>query len=324
MGTEMPTSTLTLLALLVAQSAALPKLVVPDAPDVMIKTRRMIDRPGASVSTEVLYLKGARQRRESRVEEPPRYAATAAYRRSWIHISQCDERRTLLVNQDARTYAYEPITDPATYFDRYRAAAAAGREVALPETTGPTVVITTDAVDTGERRRFGHYIARHLITTRKTEPEPGAVARAGTDTQDGWYIDVPDSGCIDWGREVTFSLGFAQIGVPRDHVVFKQRGTARRGYPIEETLRMGDERTAIVTKLELVELSEAPLDPALFTVPPGYHAALPHPYGGYDLTKPDTLINRLESYRDVAVSWADYLLRNGLRGLLPGTQPAGY
>src|SRR6266508_3575784 len=199
----MPASILTLLALLVAQSAASPKLVVPDAPDVMIKTRRMIDRPGAMVETEVLYLKGARQRRESSIEEPPRAdagAATAGRRRSaWIQISQCDERRTLLVNQDARLYAYEPIEDPATYFDRYRAAAAAGREVALPETTGPTVTITTDAVDTGQRRRFGHYIARHVITTRKPEPEPGASARAGTDTQDGWYIDVPPSGCIDWG-----------------------------------------------------------------------------------------------------------------------------
>jgi hypothetical protein len=45
------------------------------------------------------------------------------------------------------------------------------------------------------------------------------------------------------------------------------------------------------------------------------------PDGSYDLSRPDTLMNRVDSYRELAAAWADYLLRNGLRGILPGTQP---
>jgi hypothetical protein len=324
----MMTPRLAILGLLIAQSAAPLTLVVPDAPDVMVKTRRTtLDRPGSPVVTEVLYLKGARQRRDATREDslPPQEATrSGVWRRpEWIHISQCDERRTLTLNREAKTYAYEPIEDPAAMIARL-AADTKRQDPSRQMPALPTIIMTLDSVDTGERRPFGHYVARHVITTRTFEPGPGSNDEARTDRQDGWYIDVPEMHCRPWESEAALFVGLASNGAPVPHVQLKQRGTARRGYPIEETHRFGG-RNPFVSKVELIELSEAPLDETLFTVPSAYRSALPRPYGGYDLTKPDTMMNRLESYREVARDWANYIMRNGVFGILPGTQsPARY
>jgi hypothetical protein len=308
-----------------AQSAASPKLVVPDAPDATITTRRTMDRPGGSVLTEVLYLKGARQRREFLFEHPSQPVVGMQIPRGFTQaqISQCDQQRMLWLNLDAKTYAYEPIIDPATTIARLRT--ATGRQALSDEKPSrPTFRITLDAVDTGERRQYGRYVARHVITTKTIEPEPGANVDASVDRQDGWYIDVLESNCTT-SEGVAFVSGAVQkSGTPPPAVEFKRRGDTRRGYPIEETHRHGG-RYAFVSRIELVEFSETPLDQELFTVPDGYRAALPLPNGGYDLTKPDTILNRVDSYRQVVAAWTDYIRRYGLQGILPGTRaPARY
>jgi hypothetical protein len=60
-------------------------------------------------------------------------------------------------------------------------------------------------------------------------------------------------------------------------VHIERLGTARRGYPIEETSRSQDEGGTSTSQLVLVEFSDAPLDAALFTVTAGYRPALPMP-----------------------------------------------
>jgi hypothetical protein len=64
----MKASTLGLLVLLAAQSAAIPTLTVPAVPDVTIKTRRTTDHQDSSMSTTIVYHKGARQRTETIVD----------------------------------------------------------------------------------------------------------------------------------------------------------------------------------------------------------------------------------------------------------------
>lgn len=329
-----PRVPLTVLALLLAQAATSPTsatvatavtastVVGAEASDLMIRTRRTIDRPGAAVFTEVIYLKGKRQRRETLVERPsdaamsPRPHGAVAE----IHITQCDERRTVRLNDEAKLYAYVPMEDMSAYVTRARAAAAIRQGAVRETTTGATVTtvtITTDAVDTGERRQFGHYTARHVITTRKTEPGPGSSTRASLNEQDGWYLDLPDANCSDSpGQTTTMLVALPSFGEPVDRIEFKQLGTARRGYPIEEIERSRNEAGAdvtFVTKTNVIDFSEAPLDAALFTVPNGYRPALPRPAGGFDLTRPDTFANRLESYRDALrdaiASWTNRLLR---------------
>jgi hypothetical protein len=306
----MNASTFGLLGLLAAQSAALPKVVVPAAPDVAIKTRRTFHHDNSSVSTTIVYIKGSRQRRENIVDWPPQVSARTGSKRTHIgtHITQCDERRTVLLNDDARTYAYLPIEDPSLYLRR---ALTAASRPPLPEPTGGDVTITIDAVDTGERRTVGRFTARRVITTTTTEPGPGASTPPSNGTQDGWYIDLPSGNCWDQGDRVE-SFGYvilSQSNTPRDRVHIKQLGTARRGYPIEEITRSQNERGTTTSKVELIEFSDAPLDAALFTVPADYRPALPSLFGGFDLTKPDTVMNRLHSYWDGVRAWADGRLR---------------
>ena len=84
---------------------------------------------------------------------------------------------------------------------------------------------------------------------------------------------------------------------------------AEKRYPVGETSRTHYERGTTTSKVDLIEFSDAPLDAALFTVPTGYRPALPNLCGGYDLTKPDTVMNRLHSYWDGLRAWADGRLR---------------
>jgi hypothetical protein len=295
------------LSLLSAQSPALPTFVVPNAPDLTIKTRRTFDHRNSSATTEIVYLKGARQRRETVVEWPEPVSTIVGSGRTHVAtiITQCDERRTLSLNEEARTYAYSPIEDMSDHLERVGLAASRAAQRALSPTTGGDVMITIDSVDTGERRRIGRYTARRVITTTKTEPGPGASTRAGVAEQDGWYIDLPSASCWDRGEHAEAIL----VVVTRDRVQLKRVGTARRGYPIEETNRSRTATDTTTTTLELIDFSDSLLDAGLFTVPTGYRAALPTVYGGYDMTKPDTVRNRLESYWDALTVWVNHVFR---------------
>src|SRR5437660_423746 len=58
-----------------------------------------------------------------------------------------------------------------------------------PRSSGAFVNVTIDVVDTGEWRQLGYHVARHVITTTKTDAAPDANARSGVVIQDAWYID---------------------------------------------------------------------------------------------------------------------------------------
>ena len=138
----------------------------------------------------------------------------------------------------------------------------------------------TNSVDTGERRPIGPYLARHVITTTRTEFVSSG--RTKVQERDGWYVDLPVD-CHDWAA--TLELYDTTPGSPGAQVTL--RGNGRRGYPIIQThripnggFRWSDGLTtsvAVTIKTELVHLSEEILDPALFAVPPGYTPAPPRP-----------------------------------------------
>ncbi len=268
--------------------------------DVTIKTRHTFGgSPNAPVETNTVYLKATRQRRDEFFEAPS--GSTLRSR-----ISLCDEHRMLTLDGDKRTYAYEPIVDYHPTLAARVASASLFRQP--PVQTGAVVTVTFDAIDTGERRQVGRYTARHAIFTRKTEPGPGpgASAPADLEEEDGWYVDLPSTDCSEHDSEpesrAVLIAGNADGAF--DRYQFKWRGTAKRGYPIEETHRYTRHGAQVAAgKIELVEITDAPLDDALFTVPEGYRPALPRALGGYDYTRPDTFINRLESYGEAINYW---------------------
>src|SRR5579862_7429146 len=86
------------------------RFVVPDVADLTLETRRVLDRPGAAVVTRILKLKGAWQRNEETLSLPRRRGGEPSIR-THVFITRCDERRTIQLNDQARTYASMPIED---------------------------------------------------------------------------------------------------------------------------------------------------------------------------------------------------------------------
>jgi len=273
-----------LFLLALTASASLPQFLVPNFSDLTVKTRRTTD--DQHVTEEALYLKGPRERRES--------ALVGKNLSKSITITQCDQRLRVSMNDKEKTYVSFPIED---WSERIKRA----RPIPAEQLAGVDVNVTIDSVDTGERRQFGNYTARRVKTTTKVEPGPGAVTPPSLTEGDGWYIDLLGLGCQD-SRSVSFGWLHASSG-KQDRTVLKRLGTAPRGYPLEETTHRTEAGRASVSKVELLEFSETPLDASLFELPAGYRPALRNPYGNYDMTKPATLANRLQAYWDVWRAW---------------------
>ena len=269
---------------ILAQTLSRPTFVVPAFADLTIKTRHSFSSTSSRGTTEVLYLKGARERREFFYEQPGKTEPGHAT------IVQCDQQRSVQLNPEAKIYSVSELNDWSEPFKRRRP---------LADGQGADVTTTFDAVDTGERRRVGRYVTRRVRTTVTVVPSPGANTPASTRETDGWYIDLPGLGCSDADTTAYLIVGEG-VGPSghRDRHHYKTKGVAQRGYAIEETNRFRQTGETNVDKVELIELSEHPLDLSLFDIPRDYRPALPLVRGGYDMTKPDTLANRLQVYWD--------------------------
>jgi hypothetical protein len=266
---------------ILAQTPSITAIVVPTFADLTIKKRLSFGGTSSRGTTEVLYLKGARERREFLSGQPgetdPGHAT----------IVQCDQRRTVQLNPEAKLYSVSVLKDSSAF----------RRRRPRPEEQGADVTTTVDRVDTGERRNVGSYVARRVLTTLTVEPSPGANTPASTRETDGWYIDLPGLGCSDAEATAYLIVGEGvRPGGRQDRHHYKTKGAARRGYAIEETNRFTQAGGTHVARVELIELSEHPLDVSLFEIPRDSRPALPLIRGGYDMTKPDTLANRLQVY----------------------------
>jgi hypothetical protein len=88
---------------------------------------------------------------------------------------------------------------------------------------------------------------------------------------DGWYIDAAFALDCDLGSSYTPPRTHASGGC-QDRYQTKQIGAAKKGYPVYEKMTMfgPDGRESFTTTTEVVEFSQATLDPSLFDVPAGY------------------------------------------------------
>ena len=275
-------SIIALVSLLLLASAALTSVVVPNYKDLTIKTHREVGDFSSSIDT--LYLKGPRERSETRVEKP-----TAANNSVHIGISQCDQKQSIALNPTARVYARFAIQDWA---ERMKHAP----HVEQNEASGAEVNVTIESVDTGERKAFGSYIARHVKTVTEVDPGPGASVPASSEEMDGWYIDLPGLGCQESDNPIGFVWSSSRMGgesARRDRINITHLGTAPHGYALTQVIKRTEEGRTTVGKIELLEFSEAPVDWKLFEIPSGYSPALRTLQGGYDMTKADTFANRL-------------------------------
>jgi len=167
MGSLVTLCSSTFSVLILAASAGLPKFIVPNHPDLTIKTRRTSGDWLSQVNA--LYLKGARERTEIVTEKPARADAMEL-----VMIRQCDKKRAFNLNERDKIYAASEIED---WSERLKKA----RPVSLTQASGAEVIMTIDSIDTGERRQFEHYTARHVKVKIRFEPSPGASTPASVE-----------------------------------------------------------------------------------------------------------------------------------------------
>jgi len=233
--------------------------VVPNFHDLMIKTRQThgLSHPMVTAS----YFKGPRQRTEHLLEASLNRLPFVAT------IMQCDLRTHILLHEHMKTYTSFVV--PVEDRERTRLHPAPPK---LP--TGTDVTVTSDSVDTGERRQIGSYEAHRIKTTITIEPGKDAATKPGKVEIDGWYLDLPGLNCgEDSARENFPPLGEWMMlvrGAAHDHLIFNNLGTPPRGLIVEESSTQRQAGNTIVNKTELLEASDQPLDEALFEVPPDY------------------------------------------------------
>jgi hypothetical protein len=225
--------------------------------DVKIKTR---STSAGQTSEQVTYIKGKRQRTENNETS--------------VMITQCDLRRSVQIAVPTKTYMVTP-------FDQKIDAASGGaNSAARPSNAagstevrrGGIVTSTFTSTDTGERKKMFGYVARRIKTSIVTESSPDAcqVSRSRMET-DGWYIDAAFALDCDYGMSAG-RYSQAQSGGCRDEYRTKQVGVAKLGYPVSVTTTIFDDKgqASFTLSQEVLEITNAVLDTALFDVPADY------------------------------------------------------
>jgi hypothetical protein len=244
-------STALMLALLCSASVALA--------DIKISTK---STAGGRSMTGTTYIKGARQRTEGM---------------GYTSIYQCDLKRTIYLNDKTKTYYIAPLESGGA-----GGSGGQSQRAATNKRKGGVVTYTTTNTDTGERREIMGLTARHLKSRVVIEASEGACNSMNMEMEtDGWYVDLSDGlNCATDGSAVP-NFGTDQSDCV-DEVRFKSVGTVKLGYPVQTTTRMklntgaggSDEVSANIPESsstqEVLDISKATLDSALFEVPAGY------------------------------------------------------
>ena len=251
--------------LLAISAETTPTIVVPHFHDLTIKNRIKGGRSGEfTVETDIWYFKGSRVRQERLIESDQ---PDQAPENIWVNITQCDHNAYYFLDGEKKTYQFWSVPKRITEF----------RDALKGEPGGGEIVITFDSVDTGQRRQVGSYVARRIKTTTSIDPSANSGARRGKMESDGWYVDLPGWDlCLQSSQQ-----GWWGIETEPDHhprILERWRGV-KRGFPIELTTKItevgcpdsfGCHPGAQSPPIEFAEISEQPLDQALFEVPKDY------------------------------------------------------
>ena len=222
--------------------------------DTKVKIRQT---SGGQTYENATYIKGKRQRSESNGGQ-------------MVTVTQCDLRRNITIMPPMQAYMIQPFGDPSA---SNTANTTTPRPAAQPVTKGGVVTSTVTTRDTGERKQMFGYQARHIITMMEMESSPDACSNVKTKMEiDGWYIDAAFALDCDLGAAYQNYQPPATPGGCRDRYVTKTSGTAKKGFPVwEKTTMFGPNGAeSFSTTNEVIEFSQATLDPSLFDVPAGY------------------------------------------------------
>jgi len=240
-------------SILILTVAAMLSLSMTALADVKIKTKQTIT---GQTTENTTYIKGKRQR-------------TEMMGGVMVTVTQCDLGRDLQINPGSKTYMvnlYDDGTVAATTPVKNEADKAAAYQ------KGGTMFVTTTIKDTGERKQMFGYTARHIIQTIETETSPDACLPTKSKMEmDMWVIDAEFGIACTQTRQYRPYNGGKSSGC-HDKIVPKTIGSAKSGYPVWQKMTSYDAngRESFSTIQEVIELSKATLDQALFEAPADY------------------------------------------------------
>jgi hypothetical protein len=180
---------------------------------------------------------------------------------------------------DTSTKRYK-IVDPTKheYYD-----SSPYRLAAMSSDQSQTLVIEIETRDTGEQRQMFGHTARYFITTehRHTEYAGKPPSKRQEIVTDGWYVDLPPAVPNHSRVGAVAVLVDMPEGAPMPRLNVTRSGPTIPGVPVWE--RTGEHL------MEVVELSDAPLDQSLFEVPSNYRRVI-RPQPGDQLSWSDRLL----------------------------------
>lgn len=218
--------------------------------DVKIKSKQTMS---GQITENTVYIKGKRQRSE-------------IMGGMMISLTQCDLGRDFRIDPATKTYMVSLYADGSG-----TAAQQTAGTKQVPVTRGGTMYVTTTTRDTGERKQMFGYTARHIIQTIETDSSPDACSKSKTKMEmDMWVIDAEFGLACQQNRQ--HRPYDAKNGGCTDKIVSKTLGTGKTGYPVWQKMTTFDAsgKESYTMIQEVVELSKATLDAALFDVPAGY------------------------------------------------------
>lgn len=233
-------------------------LMVQAAPtsgsDVKIVVRQSF-RDHAFTSTE--YFSGSRYRQQS----DAKVDNIEGHHTARIVLHGDVTNQNFLLDLDAHEYVA---------FETDQRGIAVGAKSSPAERTPGTVDLWIESTDTGERQDMFGYTARHIITRERRVPGQNSSSVPSESVMDGWYIDY--SFLPEWRQPR--GQAFHVAGSAGDRIQLHRSGPAL-GFPIKVVTtfqRIGVDSNvhASTDTREVVELSHAPLDPALFEIPPDF------------------------------------------------------
>ena len=172
-----------------------------------------------------------------------------------VTIQDCSTHRLIQIND--RTRSFMSMEIPVNGQEQTTSGAATN-------TGGVTLEVNEE--DTGERKTYFGYTARHIKGTITAEGNASCSTNMHA-TTDGWYIDIPEAQGCPTEHHMLLALQESGCG---GGVRTKISGVERSGYPVVLDTTVESRGTPVTTHQETTELSTATLDPTLFEVPAGY------------------------------------------------------
>ncbi len=235
--------------------------------DLKLKTRMAMESMNID---STVYIKGERERTEQDIMSM-----------QMVTIKECDLRRNIQINDKAKVYKIDPFGDsssaPTPSVPRTTPAPPPSNK---PTRKGGVVTINITMTDTGERKEMFGYTARHLKMAMNFTSSPDACSKANMRMEsDGWYINFRNS--FNCQEEYVPRAALERSGRSKPDCVdewkYNVQGSVKMGYPADVTMTMyGDNGKPFTMRQQILELSRAKLDQALFEIPAGYQEGDPY------------------------------------------------